>query len=60
MKYTTELKGDRFDEEQMEKNIHVLILTLTILSLAACSAAPPTAAPAAGAVADETAASAQG
>ena len=58
MKYTTELKGDRFDEEQMEKNIHVLILTLTIFSLAACSAAPPTAAPAAGAVADETAASA--
>ena len=58
MKYTMELKGDWFEEEQMEKNIHVLILTLTILSLAACSAAPPTAAPAAGAVADETAASA--
>ena len=37
-----------------------MILTLTILSLAACSAAPPTAAPAAGATADETAASAQG
>ena len=37
-----------------------MILTLTILSLAACSVAPPTAAPAAGATADETAASAQG